>query len=120
MSETGRDMSSRAANPASPTVPARPEPGRLLIDGKLCDALTGATYTAVNPATEETLPPCADGGAEDASVAGAAPRRCFDETDWVDDAGRRRRCLEQLLEALQRHHQEFRKLLVDEVGVPVS
>ncbi len=73
---------------------------RLLIDGELVDAASGARFDNVNPATEEVLGQTADGGHEDMQQAIGAARRAFDETDWPTNHAFRARCLEQLQEAL--------------------
>jgi len=58
---------------------------RLFIDGELVDAVSGKTYSNINPATEETMGQVADAGVEDMDRAIAAARRAFDETDWAGD-----------------------------------
>src|SRR5437762_12458357 len=92
---------------------------RMLIDGELIDATGGATFDNVNPATEEVLGVCADGSADDMRRAIAAARRAFDETSWSTDHAFRRRCLEQLQGAIDKHREELRQLVVAEVGSPV-
>ena len=57
---------------------------RMLIDGKLVDAMSGKTYPNINPATEEVIGEVADGAVEDMEQAIAAARRAFDDTEaWV-------------------------------------
>ena len=92
---------------------------RLLIDGKLVDAASGATFDNVNPATEEVLGPVADGTAADMEAAIAAARRAFDTTTWATDHAFRQRCLRQLQAALEEEREELRSELVAEVGCPV-
>jgi aldehyde dehydrogenase (NAD+) len=102
-------------------LPSTPTPaGLMVVDGELREARSGARYASINPTTEAELAPCADGGAEDALEAVVAARRCFDETSWSKHTDLRRRCLQQLAEGLRRHEQEFRTLLVDEVGITFS
>ena len=48
----------------------------------------------------------------------AAARRAFDETDWATNRALRKRCLEQLQEALETEREELRAELVAEVGAP--
>jgi aldehyde dehydrogenase (NAD+) len=91
----------------------------LLIDGKLEDAASGATFANVNPATEEVIGEVADGSTDDMDRAIAAARRAFDETDWSTDRAFRKRCLEQLKGALERHREELRAQIVAEVGAPI-
>ena len=66
---------------------------RLLIDGELREASSGATFDNINPATEEVLGVVADGTAEDMDAAIAAARRAFDETDWSTNHAFRAKCL---------------------------
>ncbi len=75
-------------------------PTRNLIDGRLVDAESGATFANVNPATEEVIGVTADGDPADMDRAIAAARRAFDETDWSTDPAFRARCLRQLHEAM--------------------
>lgn len=98
-----------------------PEDGerRLLIDGRLVDAVSGATFENVNPATEEVLGVVADGTQDDMERAVAAARRAFDTTSWSTDRDLRRRCLLQLQAALESEREALRAELVAEVGCPV-
>ena len=82
------------------TLKINPE-ANMLIDGKLVEAETGKTFENVNPATEEVLGQVADASAADMQRAIAAARRAFDETGWSTDRALRKRCLEQLQDALE-------------------
>jgi aldehyde dehydrogenase (NAD+) len=92
---------------------------RMLIDGELAGALSGKQFDNINPATEEVLGQVADGGHEDMSKAIAAARCAFDETDWSTSRAFRKRCLEQLQEAVEAEREQLRAELVAEVGAPV-
>ncbi|HEV2310050.1 MAG TPA: aldehyde dehydrogenase family protein, partial [Acidimicrobiia bacterium] len=81
---------------------------RMLIDGKLVDAASGATFANVNPATEEIIGQVADAAPEDMERAIGAARRAFDETDWSTNRAFRRRCLQQLKDALDRERDTLR------------
>ena len=91
---------------------------RMLVDGKLVDAEGGATFANVNPATEEVIGEVADASAADMQRAIDAARRAFDETDWSTNRALRKRCLEQLQDALEREREELREQLILEVGCP--
>jgi aldehyde dehydrogenase (NAD+) len=91
---------------------------KLFIGGKLVDAVSGAVFPNVNPATEEELGSVADAGAEDMSRAIDSARQAFDETDWSTNRSFRRRCLMQLHDALQAEREAFREELIAEVGCP--
>lgn len=92
---------------------------RQLINGKLVESSTGATFANVNPATEEPLGEVADASPDDVRDAIGAARRAFDETAWATDHAFRKRCLTQLGEAMQRAKEELRTALVLETGCPV-
>ncbi|HEX5066500.1 MAG TPA: aldehyde dehydrogenase family protein, partial [Myxococcota bacterium] len=58
---------------------------RMLIDGKLVESQTGATFANINPATEAILGRVADASMADMQRAIDAARRAFDETGWSTD-----------------------------------
>ncbi|MEV0766712.1 aldehyde dehydrogenase family protein [Nocardia salmonicida] len=93
---------------------------RMLIDGALTDAASGARYGNINPATEEVIGDTADAGAADMDRAIAAARRAFDTGTWSTDREFRKHCLRQLHEALQQEKEAFRADLVAEAGTPIS
>jgi aldehyde dehydrogenase (NAD+) len=92
---------------------------RMLIDGKLTEAASGATYDNVDPATEDVAGQVADASVEDMDRAIDAARRAFDETDWASNPGFRARCLQQLKDALEREKEALRPQIVTEVGTPI-
>jgi aldehyde dehydrogenase (NAD+) len=92
---------------------------RMLIDGALVPASTGAVYDTVDPATEEVLGVAADASAEDAERALAAARRAFDTTSWSTDLALRVRCLRQLQTAMRAHAEELRAMTIAETGSPL-
>ncbi|MUL67929.1 aldehyde dehydrogenase [Mycobacterium sp. CBMA 234] len=90
---------------------------RMLIDGKLVDGEAG-TFANINPATEDVI-----GEVADASPAGMvraidAARRAFDETDWSTNLELRKRCLQQLNDALEGEKEALREELILEAGAP--
>ena len=92
---------------------------RMLIDGDLVEAGSGKRFANVNPATEEILGEVADADATDMARAIDAARRAFDDTDWSTNKQLRKRCLQQLQDALVAEKEQIRQELVDEVGTPV-
>lgn len=90
---------------------------RMLIDGKLVDGEAG-TFVNINPANEETLGQVSDASTADMNRAIDAARRSFDETDWSTNHQLRKRCLEQLHEAIESELEELREELISEVGAP--
>ncbi|HEV2993798.1 MAG TPA: aldehyde dehydrogenase family protein, partial [Acidimicrobiia bacterium] len=91
----------------------------LLIDGKLVDAASGATFENVNPATEAVIGTVADAGPADVDRAIGAARRAFDDTDWSTNRALRRRCLQQFKDALDRERETLRAQVIAEVGTPI-
>ena len=92
---------------------------RMLIDGALVDASTGAVFETANPATEEVLGVVADASAADAERALHAARRAFDESTWSTDVALRVRCLRQLQGAMRSHGEELRAMTIAETGSPL-
>ncbi len=97
--------------------PKAPFESRMLIDGKLVDGEAG-TFTNINPANEDVLGEVGDASAADMNRAIDAARRSFDETDWSTNHQLRKRCLEQLHEAIEGELEELREELIREVGCP--
>jgi aldehyde dehydrogenase (NAD+) len=92
---------------------------RMLIDGKLLHADSGATFENVNPATEEVLGVVADAGPADMDRAIGAARRAFDETDWSTNHKFRQHCIAQLQAGLEEEKEQLRAELIAEVGSPL-
>lgn len=93
---------------------------RMLIDGELVETAGGKTFDVVHPANEQVAGQAADGTTDDMARAVGAARRAFDETDWSRDLDFRVHCLTQLHEALERNKEHLRRVLVTEVGCPVT
>jgi acyl-CoA reductase-like NAD-dependent aldehyde dehydrogenase len=93
---------------------------RMLIDGQLQTTASGATFEVIHPATEQVAGHATDGTVEDMARAVAAARRAFDQTDWSRDLDFRHHCLTQLHEALERNTERLRRILITEVGCPVT
>ena len=96
---------------------ARAFESRMLIDGKLVDGEAGS-FTNINPANEEVLGAVSDASKADMNRAIDAARRAFDETDWSTNRQLRKRCLQQLHEAIDGEREELREELIREVGAP--
>ena len=91
---------------------------RLLIDGELVPAEGNRTFETINPATGAVFGTAADASVGDAKRAIEAARRAFDTTSWSTDHAFRARCLRQLHDALVRHQEELREVIIAEVGAP--
>ncbi|MUL79118.1 aldehyde dehydrogenase family protein [Mycolicibacterium sp. CBMA 226] len=90
---------------------------RMLIDGKLIDGEAG-TFANINPATEEVIGEVADASRADMARAIDAARRAFDDTDWSTNRELRKRCLQQLNDALEHEKEALREELILEAGAP--
>ena len=93
---------------------------RMLIDGELQHTASGATFDVIHPASEQVAGRATDGTVEDMGRAVGAARRAFDESDWSRDVEFRFHCLTQLHDALERHKEHLRRVLITEVGCPVT
>jgi acyl-CoA reductase-like NAD-dependent aldehyde dehydrogenase len=93
---------------------------RMLIDGELQLTSSGATFDVIDPASEQIAGRATDGTVDDMARAVGAARRAFDETDWSRDLDFRYHCVNQLHEALERNKERLRRVLITEVGCPVS
>lgn len=92
---------------------------RMLIDGELVGAASGAEFENLSPATGAVLGTTADAGAADMDRAIGAARAAFDTSDWPTNRALRRRCLEQLQAALEAEKELLREELIAETGCPV-
>ncbi|MGR3301315.1 MAG: aldehyde dehydrogenase family protein, partial [Candidatus Scalindua sp.] len=54
------------------------KPGRLFIDGKWVDSVSGKTFDTINPATEEVITCIAEGDRADIDLAVTAARKAFE------------------------------------------
>jgi aldehyde dehydrogenase (NAD+) len=97
-----------------------PPAGLLLIDGKQTEGLRRGRFDVIDPATEAVAGTAADGTAQDMAAAVAAARKAFDRTRWSTDHGFRRRCLDELHDALLANLETLRAQFVTETGSPVT
>ena len=91
---------------------------RMLIGGTLRFAADGAEFDNIAPASGRVLGTTSAATAADMDEAIAAARYAFDHTDWSVNPALRRRCLEQLQQALEAEKAELGEELVAEVGCP--
>lgn len=93
---------------------------RMLVDGELAGTSSGATFDVVHPASEEVVGTAADGTVDDMARAVGAARRAFDTSDWSRDVEFRHHCLMQLHAALDDEKERLRRILITEVGCPIT
>lgn len=111
----------------TPTTELRPEvreflgsPGRLLIDGEWRDALDGATFETIDPATEEVITTVARAGKADVDAAVASSRRAFEEgSPWSRFTPRdRERLLWRMADLLEERGEEIAQIETIDSGKP--
>jgi aldehyde dehydrogenase (NAD+) len=93
---------------------------RMLIDGELQYTGSGAKFDVIHPASERVVGQATDAGVDDMWRAVGAARRAFDETDWSKDVEFRYHCLTQLHDAMERNKERLRRVLITEVGCPIT
>jgi len=92
---------------------------RLYIDGAFSDARDGATFSTLDPATNETLAEVSAGGPADVERAVTAARRAFDEGPWPRmTAAQRAKVLRRLGELLVDHREDLARLESRDAGKP--
>ncbi|MGH7627124.1 MAG: aldehyde dehydrogenase family protein, partial [Gemmatimonadaceae bacterium] len=95
-------------------------PTQLVIQGELSDAAAGATFTVVNPATEEAIAHVAEGDASDVDRAVHSARATFESDAWRGLSARRRgELLYRLGELCSEHKDELARLETLNNGKPV-
>ena len=93
---------------------------RMMIAGELQHTESGALFDVEHPGTGEVVGQATDGTVADMDRAIGAAQKAFDETDWSRDVEFRHHCLMQLHDALERNKERLRRIVVTEVGCPIS
>ncbi|HZX67883.1 MAG TPA: aldehyde dehydrogenase family protein, partial [Candidatus Elarobacter sp.] len=107
-------MTAHAATSQTPLAAAK-----LWIDGASVDALDGATYDDVDPASGEVFARIARGSGHDVDRAVAAARRAFDDGPWPRaTVAQRSKVLRTLAELLVTHREELATLESRDAGKP--
>jgi aldehyde dehydrogenase (NAD+) len=95
-------------------------PSELVIGGEKVAAASGRRFQVVNPATEETLAPVAEAGAEDVDRAVRSARATFESDGWRGMSARQRgACLYRLGELVTQHKDELARLETLNNGKPL-
>ncbi|WP_368041009.1 aldehyde dehydrogenase [Acetobacter estunensis] len=94
---------------------------RCWIDGRAVDAVSGATFPCVNPATGTVLTEVARGGVADIDLAVGAARRAFSDRRWSGlQPVERKDVLLRLAALIRDHLEEFALLETLDMGKPIS
>ena len=84
------------------------KPGKLFIDGKAEDALSGKTIAVMNPATGEIVTTVPEAGPEDVERAVSAARRTFESGAWRKmDVSQRERIIWRIGELIDKNKEEL-------------
>ncbi|MGF7244131.1 gamma-glutamyl-gamma-aminobutyraldehyde dehydrogenase [Pseudomonas oryzihabitans] len=98
----------------------QPFPNQAWIDGQFQPASDGTTFTAINPATQQTLAQVAACGAVDIDLAVKAARQAFEQGAWARMAPvERKKVLLRLAELILEHREELALLESLNMGKPV-
>jgi len=90
---------------------------RMLIDGELVGAASGATFESLNPSTGGVACVVPDAGTEDVQRAIEAARRAFDESDWATQGRASRiRVVREFVEGITARLPEFIEYEVADAG----
>jgi aldehyde dehydrogenase (NAD+) len=97
------------------------KPGKLFINGKWVDSVSGKTFDTLNPATEEILTCVAEGDKADINLAVTAARKAFEEGPWRNmDARDRGRVLLEIANLIEKNKDELALLETQDNGKPIS
>lgn len=107
---------------AAPITPTHlPKVTQLLIDGKFVDAVSGQTFTTLDPRTEEIITEVAAADKEDVDLAVKAARKAFESGPWRRMGGRERgKILSRLADLMEQHKEELAVLETLDNGKPLS
>ena len=93
----------------------------ILIGDEFRPAVSGKTFSTVNPATEEVICEVAEGDAEDVNLAVHAARAAFETGPWSRmDARDRGRLLNKLADLAEKHLEELAALETLDNGKPLK
>jgi phenylacetaldehyde dehydrogenase len=94
---------------------------KLLIGGQWVESKSGATFSTVDPATEQDICEVAHGSADDIDRAVEAARSAFEDGPWpAMTASERGRTLWRLADLMERHADELAELEALDNGKPYS
>ncbi len=93
---------------------------QIFIDGAWVDAVSGATFDTINPATGKPIVSVAEGDAADIDVAVRSARAAFEDGRWANLSPRDRgQTLIRLAELIEAHGDELQLLETLDVGKPI-
>ena len=97
------------------------KPGKLFIDGKWVNSVSGKTFDTLNPATEEVITSIAEGDSADIDLAVTAARKAFEDGPWrKTDARERGKVLLRVMDLIEKNKDELALLETLDNGKPIS
>jgi aldehyde dehydrogenase (NAD+) len=97
------------------------KPGKLFINGRWIDSVSGKTFDTLNPATEDVITSVAEGDSADIDLAVAAAREAFENGPWKKtDARDRGRILLKIANLIEKNKDELALLDTLDNGKPIS
>ena len=97
------------------------KPGKLFINGRWVDSVSGKTFDTLNPATEKVITSVAEGDSADIDLAVAAAREAFENGQWKKtDARDRGRILLKIAGLIERNKDELALLDTLDNGKPIN
>lgn len=95
--------------------------GKLFINGKWVNSVSGKTFDTLNPATEEVITSVAEGDSADIDLAVTAARKAFEDGPWKNmDARDRGRVLLEIANLIEKNKDELALLETLDNGKPIS
>ena len=96
-------------------------PKQMLINGKHVAALSGKTFQAINPATEEVVAEVVEGDAADVDLAVAAARAAFESPAWANmNPHARGKLLSDVADLVDKHADQLAVLETLDLGAPIA
>ncbi len=95
--------------------------GKLFINGKWVNSVSGKTFDTLNPATEEVITSVEEGDSADIDLAVTAARKAFEDGPWKNmDARDRGRILLEIANLIEKNKDELALLETLDNGKPIS
>lgn len=96
-------------------------PKQMLINGKHVNALSGKTFKAINPATEEVVAEVVEGDSADVDLAVAAARAAFESAAWANMTPHvRGKLLSDVADLVDKHADQLAVLETLDLGAPIT
>ncbi len=96
-------------------------PKQMLINGKHVAALSGKTFMAINPATEEVVAEVVEGDSADVDLAVASARAAFESAAWTNMTPHARgKLLSDVADLVDKHADQLAVLETLDLGAPIT